>query len=76
MEKIIYTKKLALELRKAGFKLLRTGINENFPQYDTYIFEDSEELRQAISKINTIDKGVNKYVKLQNSTKSKGNYNK
>lgn len=52
MEKIIYTKKLALELRKAGFKLLKTGINENFPQYNTYIFEDSEELRQAISKIN------------------------
>jgi hypothetical protein len=37
-ERIIYSKKLALELRKQGFILLRTGINENFPQYDTYIF--------------------------------------
>lgn len=47
-EKIIYTKKLAYELRKQGFKLLRTGINENFPQYDTYIFEDTEELHKAV----------------------------
>lgn len=48
-EKIIYTKKLALELRQQGFKLLRTGINENFPQYITYIFEDSAKLREVLA---------------------------
>ena len=42
-EYIVYTKWLALALRKQGFKLLGTGINERFPQYDTYIFEESEE---------------------------------
>lgn len=47
-EKIIYTRKLALFLRQEGFKLLRTGINENYPQYDTYIFEDDEKLQDAI----------------------------
>lgn len=52
MEKIIYSKWLALELRKAGFNIIRTGINENFPQYNTYIFEDSKELRAAITKFN------------------------
>ena len=30
-EKVIYAKWLALELRKQGFKLIRTDINENFP---------------------------------------------
>lgn len=47
-EYTIYTKKLAYELRKQGFKLLRTGINENYPQLDTYIFEESEELHKAV----------------------------
>lgn len=51
MEKVIYTKWLALALRKEGFKLLRTGINENFPQFDTYIFEDSAELDIAIGRL-------------------------
>ena len=27
----IYTKRLALELRKRGFKIIKTGINENYP---------------------------------------------
>lgn len=49
MEYTIYSKKLALQLRKQGFTFLRTGINENFPQFNTYIFEDSEELQKAIA---------------------------
>lgn len=44
-EIVIYTRKLAYELRKKGFKILRTDINKNFPQYNTYIFEDTPELR-------------------------------
>ena len=44
----IYRKRLALELRLKGFKILRTGVNPNFPQFDTYIFEDSPELQMAI----------------------------
>ena len=50
-ERIIYTKWLAIELRKQGFKILRTDINLNFPQFDTYIFEDSEALQNAITKL-------------------------
>lgn len=48
-ERIIYSKRLALVLRKQGFELLRTGINENFPQYNTYIFKDDEKLQDAIN---------------------------
>lgn len=50
-EKIIYSKWLALELRRAGFKILRTGINENFPQYNTYVFEDTAELAKSITRL-------------------------
>lgn len=49
-ERIIYSKKLALELRKQGFNLLRMGINENFPQFNTYIFEDDIKLQAAINE--------------------------
>lgn len=48
-ERIIYSKKLALALRQQGFELLRTGINENFPQYDTYIFKNDDKLQDAIN---------------------------
>ena len=50
-EKIIYSKWLALALRERGLKLIRTGINQNFPQYITYVFEDSEALRDAIQEL-------------------------
>ena len=46
-EFVVYTKKLALILRKSGFKIIRTGVNENFPQFNTYIFEDTSEFRKA-----------------------------
>lgn len=44
----VYSKRLALELRLQGFRILRTGINPNYPQFDTYIFENSHELQMAI----------------------------
>lgn len=49
MEKIIYSKKLALYLRKQGFELLRTDINENFPQFNVFIFKDSPDMQRAIN---------------------------
>lgn len=47
-EYTIYSKWLALALRGQGFRLIRTGINQNFPQYITYVFEDCEDLHIAI----------------------------
>lgn len=49
-EYVIYTKRVALALREQGFKLIRTGINPNYPQYITYIFEDSEAFQQELKK--------------------------
>lgn len=50
-EKVIYSKWLAYELRKLGFKILRTDINPNFPQYDVYIFEETPRLLQELSRL-------------------------
>ena len=50
-EKVIYSKNLAYQLRLMGFKLIKKGVNPHFPQFDTYIFEDSPALNQAIRAI-------------------------
>ena len=47
----IYTKRIAYELRKQGFKFLGTDINENFPQFLVYLFEDTPELQKALVEI-------------------------
>lgn len=47
----IYTRWLALALRKKGFRIVGTDINENFPQYDVFLFEDSSSLQEAISAL-------------------------
>lgn len=48
---IVYTKKLAYQLRERGFKIVGTGINRNHPQYDTYTFKNSQKLQDAIHEI-------------------------
>jgi len=47
----IYTKRLAYELRKLGFRFIGTDINENFPQFLVYLFEDTPELHAALVKL-------------------------
>ena len=47
-EYTIYTKWLAFALRKQGFRLIRTDINPNFPQYICYVFEDCADLHYAV----------------------------
>ena len=48
---VVYTKELAFKLRERGFKIVKTGINHNHPQYDTYIFKNSTALQNAIHEI-------------------------
>lgn len=50
-EKIIYSKWLAYELRKLGFKIIRMDINPNYPQYDIYVFENTPRLLQEMSRL-------------------------
>lgn len=49
----IYTRWLAFELRKRGFPILKTEINEYHPQFDVWIFEDTQELHQQIVRLTT-----------------------
>ena len=44
----VYTRWLALELRKLGFKIIGTDINETHPQFDVWLFSDTKELHEAI----------------------------
>lgn len=50
-EKKIFTRKLALRLRERGFAIIKTEPNRNKPQFDVYIFKDTDELELAIGDI-------------------------
>lgn len=50
-EYTIYSKWLAYGLRKQGFKLLRTEINPNHPQFECWVFENNIDLQIAITCI-------------------------
>ena len=52
----VYTRWLAVELRKLGFKILSTEINEYHPQFDIWIFENTEQLHKAILQLTTARK--------------------
>ena len=52
-EKIIYSKWLAYELRKQGFRIIRTEINRNHPNLDCWVFEDNTDLQIAIGYLTT-----------------------
>lgn len=48
--KKIFTRRLAVYLRKKGFKIIDTMVNSNKPEYDIYLFEDTAELQEAIAE--------------------------
>ena len=52
----IYSRWLALALRKQGFKIINTDINEYHPEYTVWIFEDSPELQAAITQLSSTHK--------------------
>ena len=58
--KKIYTKSVALELRKRGFKIIRTEPNENKPEFDTYIFEETSDFKKALTDITNSRSGYMK----------------
>ena len=47
----IYSRWMAVALRRQGFHLIRTDINEYHPQFLVWEFEDNEELQAAITKL-------------------------
>ena len=50
-EKKIFNRRLALALRKKGFDIVKTEPNFYKPEFDVYIFNDSEELQSALTEI-------------------------
>ena len=50
-EKLVFSRRIAVELRKQGFPLLRTIPNHNNPKYDVYVFEDTEDLNEKWENI-------------------------
>lgn len=48
----IYTRWLAYALRKQGFKIIDTDINEYHPEYTVWIFENNDQLQAAITELN------------------------
>ena len=49
----IFSRRVALELRNRGFKIIKTEVNFKRPQFDVYCFENSEELQLAIRDMPT-----------------------
>lgn len=58
-EYTIFSKWLAYELRKQGFKILRTEINPNHPQFNCWVFENNTDLQIAISYLTRTRKKSN-----------------
>lgn len=49
MTKIIYSRKMAVYLRNRGCKIVRVEANPYKPEFDMWIFEDTQELRNAMN---------------------------
>lgn len=50
-EKKIFNRRLALALRKKGFEIIKTEPNFYKPEFNVYIFENSDELQSALTEI-------------------------
>lgn len=48
--KRIYKKAVAIELRKLGYSIIGTEINPTKPQFDVYLFYDTERFQVALTK--------------------------
>ena len=55
-EKKIFNRRLAVELRKRGFDIIKTEPNFYKPEFDVYIFQDSVELQSALTELTQINR--------------------
>ena len=47
----VYSRWLAYELRKMGFKIEEVQPNPNKPEFDCYLFKDSKDLQSTIREL-------------------------
>lgn len=50
-EKKIFNRRVALELRKKGFEIIKTEPNFYKPEFDVYIFKDSDQFQRALTEV-------------------------
>lgn len=49
--KKIFKRSIALDLRNRGFKIVGTEPNKCKPQFDVYLFEDTDEFEKALAEV-------------------------
>lgn len=47
----VYSRKVAKELQKKGFKLEKTGVNYKAPKYECYIFKNTRAFQETLNEI-------------------------
>lgn len=50
-ERTIYSRRMAYQLRKLGFRIIRLDVNPHRPQFDSWVFEETPELLAALTKL-------------------------
>ena len=48
---VVYSQRIATQLKQRGFYIIDTGINTKNPKYTVFYFEDTEELRKAVQEL-------------------------
>lgn len=49
--RVVYSLRIANELKRQGFNFLGIGINPFHPQYKSFLFEDTPEFNDAFEKL-------------------------
>lgn len=49
----VFSKRVAGILCNQGFRLIKTGINNQYPKYKVYFFEDTPEFRAALERVSS-----------------------
>lgn len=47
----IYTRWVAVALRRLGFKILYVDVNEYHPELDVWVFKNSDDFQEALTEI-------------------------
>ena len=47
----VYSRKVAKELQREGFKVERIGINYKAPDYECYIFKNTKDFQESLNEI-------------------------
>ena len=47
----VYSRKVAKELQRKGFKVERIGINYRAPEYECYIFKNTRAFQESLNEI-------------------------